>query len=184
METRLLKKIAQGNHRAFHRLYVLYKDKVYHTAIGYLQNIEEAEEITQDVFLTIYNKAETFRGKSKVSTWIYRITINKALNQLEKRKRLPLSGSEIQESHSVDFNHPGIQLENQEKAWFLLTAIDKLPANQKTAFILSYIEGLPRHEVGNIMGVTLKSIEGLLQRAKSQLRKQLISIYPEGKSKK
>lgn len=162
----------------------MYKDKVYNTSIGYLQNIEEAEEITQDVFLTIYSKADTFKGKSKVSTWIYRITVNKAINQLEKRKRQPLSKNEIKEFHRVDFNHPGIQLENKEKAQFLFAEINKLPENQKTAFLLSYVEGLPRQEVADIMETTLKSVESLLQRAKNQLRKQLISIYPEGNVKK
>lgn len=163
---------------------MLYKDKVYNTVIVYLQNTVEAEEITQDVFLTIYEKADTFKGNSKVSTWVYRIAVNKALNQLEKRKRHALSANEVKEHHRVDFIHPGIQLENQEKAQFLFSAINKLSENQKTAFILSYVEGLPRQEVANIMKTTLKAIEGLLQRAKAQLRKHLISIYPEGNIKK
>ncbi|WP_025741779.1 RNA polymerase sigma factor [Aquimarina pacifica] len=184
IETQLLKKVAQGNRKAFRQLYLLYKDKVYNTAIGYLQNIEEAEEITQDVFLTIYEKAETFRAKSKVSTWIYRITVNKALNLLQKRKRQLFSRTEIQEFHSIDFNHPGILLENQEKATLLFSVINKLPDNQKTAFILSYVEGLPRQEVAAIMQTTLKSVESLLQRSKKTLKKKLISMYPEGKLKK
>ena len=157
---------------------------MYNTAIGYLQSIEEAEEITQDVFLTIYQKADTFQGKSKVSTWIYRITVNKALNKLQKRKRSPLSRNEIKEWDSVDFDHPGIQLENKEKARFLFAEINRLSEHQKTAFLLSYVEGLPRQEVADIMETTLKSVESLLQRAKLSLRKQLIAIYPEGNRKK
>ena len=157
---------------------------VYNTAIGYLQNVEEAEEITQDVFLTIYKKADTFQGKSKVSTWIYRITVNKALNLLEKRKGPLLSKNEIEDFHSVDFNHPGIQLENQEKSQLLFAAINQLQKKQKTVFLLSYVEGLPRQEVADIMETTLKSVEGLLQRAKVNLRTQLITIYPEGNPKK
>lgn len=157
---------------------------MYNTAIGYLQNIEEAEEITQDVFLSIYKKADTFQGNSTVSTWIYRITVNKALNQLEKRKKHYLSKNKIKDFHSVDFNHPGIQLENQEKSQFLFAVINKLPENQKTVFLLSYVEGLPRKEVADIMKVTLKTVEGLLQRAKVKLRRELISIYPEGNSRK
>ncbi len=162
----------------------MYKDKVYNTAIGYVQNIEEAEEITQDVFLTIYNKANTFQGKAKVSTWIYRITVNKALNQIKKRKKHTISRNEIKEFYRIDFNHPGIQLENQEKAQYLFAAINKLPENQKTAFLLSYVEGLPRQEVADVMETTLKSVESLLQRAKVKLRNQLTAIYPEGKKKK
>lgn len=59
---------------------------MYNTALGYLKNVEEAEEVTQDVFVTIFSKAKTFKGKSKVSTWIYRIAINKSLNLINKKK--------------------------------------------------------------------------------------------------
>lgn len=162
----------------------MYKEKVYNTALGYLQNVEDAEEITQDVFLTIFDKADTFKGNSKVSTWIYRITVNKSLNQIEKRNRRPQSGKEIQDYHRVDFRHPGVLLENQEKAQYLFSVIDALIETQKTAFILSYVEGLPRQEVADIMETTLKSVESLLQRAKTNLKKKLISIYPEGNRKK
>ena len=161
----------------------MYKNKVYNTAIGYLQNVEDAEEITQDVFLTIFQKADTFKGNSKTSTWIYRITINKSLNQIEKRKTRPHSGTEIQDFHKIEFNHPGGILENQEKMEYLFAAINTLAEKQKTSFILSYVEGLPRQEVADIMKTTLKSIESLLQRAKINLRKILISVYPEGITK-
>lgn len=157
---------------------------MYNTALGYLQNIEEAEEITQDVFVTIFNKANTFKGKAKVSTWIYRITINKSLNLIDKKNRRPKSGKEIEDFHKVDFQHPGILLENKEKAQYLFSVIDTLAETQKTAFILSFVEGLPRQEVADIMETTLKSVESLLQRAKTNLKKKLISIYPEGNRKK
>lgn len=165
-------------------MYLLYKNKVYNTALGYLQSVEDAEEITQDVFLTIFSKAGTFRGDAQVSTWIYRMTINKALNQIEKRKRRPQSDKEIQDFHKVDFQHPGILLENKEKSQYLFSVINTLSETQKTAFILSYIEVLPRKEVADIMETTLKSVESLLQRAKNNLKKKLISIYPEGNKKK
>ncbi|WP_262496955.1 RNA polymerase sigma factor [Formosa algae] len=184
MEQKLLIQIAKGNQKAFQELYLLYKSKVYNTALGYLQNVEEAEEITQDVFLSIFKRATTFKGQSKVSTWIYRITINKALNQIEKRNRRPKSNLEIQDYHQIDFQHPGILLENKEKAQYLFSVINTLIATQKTAFILSYVEGLPQQEVADIMETTVKSVESLLQRAKTNLKKKLISIYPEGNHKK
>lgn len=142
--------------------------------------MEEAEEITQDVFVSIYKKAHTFRGNSKISTWIYRITINKCLNALEKRKRQLNAKNEIQDFHSIEFVHPGILLENQEKAKYLFEVINTLVDSQKTAFILSYVEGLPRQEVAEVMEIELKAVESLLQRAKTNLRKKLIEIYPEG----
>lgn len=152
--------------------------------MGYLHNVEEAEEITQDVFVSIYKKAHTFKGNSKLSTWIYRITINKCLNALDKGKRRPNAESEVHEFHSIDFVHPGIILENQEKSKYLFEVIDTLVDSQKTAFILSYVEGLPRQEVADVMEIGLKAVESLLQRAKANLRKKLIDIYPEGNLKK
>ncbi|MBT8244145.1 RNA polymerase sigma factor [Winogradskyella sp.] len=175
----LIKRVAKGNQEAFGQIYLLYKNKVYNTAISYLQNVEEAEEITQDVFVTIFNKASSFKGKSKLSTWVYRITINKALNQIDKRNRRPKPTKEIEDYHRADFNHPGVILENKEKATYLFSMIDTLKETQKTAFILSYIEGLPRQEVADIMKISLKAMESLLQRAKINLRKKLIAIYPE-----
>jgi RNA polymerase sigma-70 factor (ECF subfamily) len=149
-------------------------------ALSYLQHIGEAEELTQDVFITLFTKADSFRGNAKVSTWIYKITINKALNQIEKRKRRPTSDKQVEDYDRIDFQHPGVMLENQEKAKYLFYAIDKLVDNQKTAFLLSYIEELPRQEVADIMETTLKSVESLLQRAKANLKKHLIERYPEG----
>lgn len=165
-------------------MYELYKDRVFNVAISYLKNEPEAEEITQDVFVTIFQKAYQFQGKSKVSTWIYRITVNKSLNQLQINERLATSRLESKIEKEVDFVHPGVLLENKELSTYLFKAIDTLKEQQKTAFILSYIEDLPRQEVADIMNTTLKSVESLLQRAKSNLRKEIIMMYPEGKEKK
>lgn len=180
-EERLLEQISEGNKAAFEVLYVKFKDKVYNTAISYLQNIEDAEEVTQDVFLSLFVKAQTFKGNSKVSTWIYRITVNKALNKLETRKRHPNTSTLLQDNFRIDFQHPGILLENQEKAAYLFGAIDTLAASQKTAFILTHIEGLPQQEVALVMQNTVKAVESLLQRAKINLKKKLMEHYPEGK---
>lgn len=146
-----------------------------------MKNKELAEEVTQDVFLAIFQKADTFKGTSKVSTWIYRIVVNKSLNYLDKQSRRPTSDEAIDVHHQLDFNHPGVQLKNQEASRYLFAAMDTLPANQKTAFILSYVEGLPQNQVADIMQKSLKSVESLLQRAKGNLRLKLNSYHSEGK---
>lgn len=179
-EHQLIEQIAEGNKNAFQDLYFLYKDKVYNTSIGYLQNAEDAEEVTQDVFLSIYKKAYAFKGNAKVSTWIYRITVNKALSKIDKNKRKPYSNTEVKDHHRVDFKHPGVALEQQEKAAHLFMAINTLIDSQKTAFILTYVEGLPQKQVANIMENSVKAVESLLQRAKTNLKNKLINVYPEG----
>lgn len=130
MEVRLLHDIAQGDKKAFKAFYDLYKTRIYNTALSYLHNTEQAEEITQDVFVTLYQKANEFKGNSKVSTWIYRITINKALNLIDKQNRRPKISTTVEDYHSINFIHPGIQLENQEKSTYLFAAIHTLNSAQ------------------------------------------------------
>lgn len=159
-------------------MYHLYADKVLNTALSYTKNIEDAEEVTQDVFLKIYQGVSRFNHDAAVSTWIYRITINTSLNYLKKKNRFKQFKNFLSQKQAVDFIHPGVVLENKEKAKILFEVIDCLSSNQKTAFILSYIEDLPRKEVAEIMGVSLKAVESLLQRAKQKMRGELQKIYP------
>lgn len=179
-DNKTIEAIANGNKKAFSSLYQSYSKKVFNTAISYTKNNEAAEDITQEVFIKIYRSASKFKGESSASTWIYRITVNTCLNYLRKQKTTE-SESEIKANEIAEFNHPGVLLENKENATILYRAIDCLIENQKTAFILSYIEELPRQEVADIMNTSLKSIESLLQRAKKNMRNELEKIYPERK---
>lgn len=180
----ILKEVAKGDAIAFRQLYETFSDKVYNTSLGYLQSVQDAEEVTQDVFTTIYNKADQFKGNSSVGTWIYRITINTSLNLIKKRKRFSFSELTSQESEIPNFEHPGILMEKKESAKILFEAINTLPANQKTAFVLSFVEGLPRQEVADVMEVSLKATESLLQRAKVTLREKLRNMYPHRRKNK
>lgn len=171
-DQKLINLIALGDANAFKDLYNQYADKVYNTALSYAKNVPDAEEITQDVFVKIHNNASKFKGKSSLSTWIYRIAINTSLDAIKKKKN-HFSLSTENTLEPVDFDHPGIALENQDDAKILFSVIDTLPDTQKTAFILSFVEELPRQEVADIMNTSLKSVESLLQRAKSTLRKKL-----------
>lgn len=130
--------------------------------------------------MKIFQKAGTFQGNSKVGTWIYRIAVNASLNQLSKRKSQFFNVNEEVANNVSDFVHPGILLENKEKSKILFQFINELPGAQKTAFVLSLVEGLPQKEVAEIMETSVKSVEGLLQRGKESLRKKIISDFPEG----
>ena len=189
----LISLLANGDEKAFATLYDLYKDKVFNTVLSYVQNREEAEEVTQDVFIEVYRSCTNFKGESSENTWIYRIAINKSLDHLRHRgrkKRFAFIRS-IFNAESGDlqfdvphFEHPGIILENKDKAAILFRVIDALPENQKTAYILSFIEDLPGKEVAEVMKLTPKAVESLLQRAKANLRKELEKYYPERRKTK
>lgn len=183
-EFQLLHRIAKKDSIAFRQLYEKYSAKVYNTALSYAQSVEDAEEITQDVFVKIHRSASKFKGKSSVNTWIYRIAVNTSLDYLKRKKRLSIVKLNNITVDKPDFEHPGVVLEKKEKAKALFKVIDTLPETQKTAFILSFIEELPRKEVANIMQTSLKATESLLQRAKSNLRKKLEKEYPNRKRKK
>jgi len=180
----ILKSVANKNQFAFQTFYDLFCDKVYNTALSYTKNKQQAEEIVQDVFTKIYQNADKFKGNSAVSTWVYRITINTSLNYIRKEKRFSFFALGKTQIDQSDFEHPGVLLENKENAKALFQVIDSLAENQKTAFILSYIEDLPRKEVADIMQLSLKAVESLLQRAKKNLRLKLNNLYPNRRKSK
>lgn len=176
-EIDIIKAIAEGSTSALAELYEMYVDKIHNTALSYCKNFEDAEDITQDVFLKIYSNASKFKGRSSLNTWIYRIAVNTSINHLAKIKKKPFENLS-DHSDEIEFNHPGVVLEQKENAKILFKVMDGLPERQKTAFILSYIEYLPRQEVAEIMEISLKAVESLLQRAKSNMRSGLEKIYP------
>ncbi len=187
-EKNWLKSIANGSEEALKLLFTSYGDRVYNTILSYTKNAEDAEEILQDVFVTIHNTASKFQFNSSVSTWVYRITINKSLDFLRKKNSLKRKGffTSLYKRDSgeisfepEDFEHPGVKLENKEDTKLIFQAIDALSENQKTAFILTQIEGLSQKEVAEIMSLTRKSVESLVQRAKANLKMELIKHYPE-----
>lgn len=160
-------------------LYDQYARMVYNLALQYVQKQEDAEEITQDVFLSVHENQEKFEGKSSVSTWIYRITINKSLDFIRSKKRKKRFGFLINwmdvsvKEEPSNFSHPGVELENKEGLERLFKFINELPENQKTALILSKIEHKSQVEISEIMQVSPKAIESLIQRAKVNLQKKI-----------
>lgn len=183
-ESEIIQAIANGNKQVFSMLYKRFSDKVYNTALSYTKNIRDAEEITQDVFVKIYKNANKFKGNSSLNTWIYRITVNTSLNYLKKKKKFTLFKNTLTTPQPIDFEHPEAVLENKENVAALYKAMDCLPNTQKTAFILSYIEDLPRQEVADIMETSLKAVESLLQRAKKNMRSALRKLYPNRRKSK
>lgn len=163
-------------------IYNQYSKMVYNLALQYVQNKEDAEEITQDVFVVIHQSLDGFKGQSKFSTWIYRITINKSLDFIKAKKRkrrfglltsLFFESGEEAHRETHHFNHPGIQLEQKEQVQRIFKCINELPPNQKTALLLSKLEQMSHKEIAEIMELSPKAVESLVQRAKSNLEKKL-----------
>jgi RNA polymerase sigma factor (sigma-70 family) len=167
---------------SFEDIYQKNSRLVFNLALQYVQNYEDAQEITQDVFVAVHHSLASFNGKSSLTTWIYRITINKSLDFIKSRKRQKRFGflsslffeSSNEIKHDVPFfDHPGVQLEQKEALAKIFRHINELPNNQTTALILSKIEGKSQAEIAEIMNLSTKAVESLIQRAKSNLLKKL-----------
>ena len=179
-DEQLIADIAAQDAAALRTLYDRHVARVYSTALSYLQIEADAEEVTQDVFARAWRGAANFRADSQVTTWLYRITVNTSLSALDKRKRRRrFSGFFSPADEPPDFHHPEAKLEERESNRALYAAIYRLPDRQKTAFVLSYVEELPRQQVAEVMQLTLKAVEGLLMRAKKTLRTTLQSAYTD-----
>jgi RNA polymerase sigma-70 factor (ECF subfamily) len=161
------------------------KNKVFNTAFGFMKNREDAEDISQEVFISVWNNLEKFREESEVSTWLYRITVNKCLDLIKKRERqnkwgklVSFFGTKNDESkHLAHHYHPGIVTEEKEMAKNLYACIDKLPEKQKIVIVLTKMEKLNYKEVALILETTEKAVESLVARAKENLRKHLNKLY-------
>ena len=181
----LIEKLKQKDESAFKTIVETWQTMVYNTALGIVQNAEDAEDVAQEVFVQVYESIQAFKGESKFSTWLYRIAITKSMDHIRKKKRKKrfafiqsLFGFDNEILHDPpDFHHPGITLDNKERSVVLFKAIDKLPENQKIAFTLHKVEGLSYQEVSEIMNTTVSSIESLMHRAKNNLKKNLEQFY-------
>jgi RNA polymerase sigma-70 factor (ECF subfamily) len=161
----------------FSDLVQTHKDMVYNTCLGILHHLEDAEDAAQEVFIEIHQHLHRFKGEAKIETWMYRIAVNKSLEVLRKRKALKREGKTLSvdkmKYEMTSFEHPGVSLENKERAKILMAMIYELPEDQITAFTLHKIEGLKHIEIAEIMNKTVSSVESLIHRAKVGLRKKL-----------
>jgi RNA polymerase sigma-70 factor (ECF subfamily) len=177
----LIQRIAQGDEDAFERLAERYHRSILNTIYRYINDPQDAEDLAQEVFVKIWRGARGFRGKSKVSTWIYRIAVNHCLNFRSRRKVRAQSLEEIEERGglpaALKVEEDG---ERARRAEIVQDAVRELPDRQRMALILSKFEGRSYREISEIMGVSLSSVESLIFRAKDSLGKRLLPLRERG----
>lgn len=185
-DEKLIESLRQGSQLAFSQLIDSYQNRVFSTCLNFVYNTQDAEDLAQEVFLEVYRSIGKFKGDAKLSTWIYRISVSKSLEHIRKFKRKKRSGTllslaGLQEAgwdvKANEIDHPGVQLENKERAATLFRAIASLPESQRTAFTLNKVEGRSYQEVAELMEVSLSSVEALIFRARKNLKKRLENHY-------
>lgn len=148
-----------------------------------LNDREQAEEVAQDVFLLIYKKAGKFKGKSRLSTWIYRVAVNSAISARRHDRRFKKRGS-IRQKVLTDLasleapraDSPDSRLEAKEIRAAVRKALDSLPEKQRAVIILHKMQGLSSREIARIFRISLSSAEARIHRAKKNLRKELTRL--------
>lgn len=186
-ETEIIQKLQQGNEQAFKQLVENYQKLVVNTCFGMVHNIEDAEDIAQEVFIEVFRSIQNFRADSKITTWLYRIAVNRSLNFIRDNKRKKWIHSiedlvkgisrQVGEIQNINNETPVSELENSQRAKILHAAIDSLPENQKAAFTLNKYEDLSYKEISEVMNVSVSSVESLIHRAKIKLQEKLYLCY-------
>jgi len=186
----LIQKVLQNNdHGAFALLVDKYQKMVVNTCRGFVNGYADAEDLAQEVFIELFESLSNFRNESKLSTWIYRIAVNKSLNFIRKKKRetiltsiTSMFGASEKESLRIDTSADSSSeadhdINTKELHRTLKQAINSLPKNQKIAFILNKYQDLSYKEVADVMDISLSSVESLIFRAKANLQKLLSDFY-------
>jgi RNA polymerase sigma-70 factor, ECF subfamily len=181
----LLQRLQTGDAAAFETFFSHYGPKIARQALHLFGNDAEAEEVMQEVFLTFYEKAHTFRGDAALLTWLYRLTANAALTRLWCRKRRPeVSIDDYLPRFGDDGHHtarPVVDWSNDlehryataELRRLLHEAIEALPPLDQAKVVLSDLEELPNKDIGNILGLSVPAVKARLQRARLFLRGKL-----------
>lgn len=184
----LIEQFVAGCALSYEELITRYETKVHNLAMRLTRNSEDAEEVLQDVFVTVYRKIEGFEGKAKFSSWLYRITVNAAFMKLRKRKQdqsvslddmLPhLQNKAIAQRNNFGA-HSDARALNNEIRIALEGAITKLPDDYRAVFVLRDIDGLSNKEVGEILSLSIPAVKSRLHRSRLMLRKRLRRFYAD-----
>ncbi len=177
-ETQLISCIAQQDRNALSQLYDRYGRLIYAVAFKMLGSVEEAEEVVLDVFAQVWRSAASYNShKSKVDTWLLMMARSRVLDRLRKKQRFKKvvnASMEVAEvGTSSTINLPEENLLIQEKREQVLTALGKIPAEQRQVIELAYYQGLTQTEIATKTGVSLGTVKTRIRLGLSKLRKLL-----------
>jgi len=171
---------------AFEKLMEKYQDRVWRLARGITRSDSDAEDVLQDVFLTVFRKLKSFEGRSSFSSWLYRIAANASYMKIRSRKGTqayapediaPLVDKDEADAKSEWANDPEEVLGSKEAVGVITEAIDMLPREYRAVLVLRDIEGFDNKEVADMLGLTVPAIKSRLHRGRIFLRKKLNDFF-------
>jgi RNA polymerase sigma-70 factor (ECF subfamily) len=190
-ELELVGRLQAGDAGALETLMEQYAAKVYRLAYGITRNTGDAEEVAQDVFLSIFRKVDSFEGRAALGSWIYRVTTNTALNKRRgKRQGVETSLEEFLPTYRADGHREGdreflladwsrtpeTEALSHERRAIVSRALDALPERYRAVLVLRDVEGLSNEHTAEALGESLASVKSRLHRARMALREQLTRV--------
>ena len=184
-ERRLVRKLRDRDEKAFREIVELHGDRVFNLTYRMLGNREEAEDVAQEVFITVFKSIDSFRGDSRFSTWLYRITANHCKNRIkylarrhdrdrdeydEGRERASAAGAYA----AASIPRPDKHLEGVELERLMQESIATLDEDHRLLIVLRDIEELSYEEICQITGVREGTVKSRLHRARMALRKKML----------
>lgn len=184
----VLERLRAGDASALEALMAQYGARVYRVAYGITRNDADAEEIVQDVFLTVFKKSESFEGRSALGSWLYRVAMNAALNKRRGKRFALETPLETLLPEFLDNGHragdpaylvadwsslPDEVLLNGEARAALTRALEALPEHYRAVLVLRDVEGLTTEEVAEVVAESVPSVKSRLHRARMAMREHL-----------
>jgi RNA polymerase sigma-70 factor (ECF subfamily) len=173
----LVKRAQEGDAEAFAALFHAHKGRVYSICLRMTNNTAQAEDLTQDAFLQVFRKLDTFKGNSALSTWLYRIAVNTVLMHFRKKalKQISLDEPSSQDVKQVrrEYGSRDGRLTGSVDRIALIRAIKDLPAGYRTIFLLHEVEGYEHQEIAKILDCSVGNSKSQLHKAKLRIREFL-----------
>ena len=174
-DAEVLARAQAGDHHAFAQLYSLHKRRIYSLCLRMVNNVAEAEDLTQEAFLQLHRKISTFRGDSAFSTWLHRLAVNVVLMHLRKKGLSLTSLDEAMEpTHDEGpgrgFGAPDLSLTGSIDRLALERAVADLPAGYRLIFVLHDIEGYEHNEIATMLDCSIGNSKSQLHKARLKLR--------------
>jgi RNA polymerase sigma-70 factor, ECF subfamily len=181
----LIKSASQGDIDAFEKIYRSSSGYVFAIAYRVTGRMEDAEEVTQDVFVKVYRKLGSFQFRSAFSTWIYRIAMNTAINLYRKRskergKNVPFDDAIKVDDHAAKTAGPAVEIEKKDNERLVKSMLESLPPEQRSCVIMKDLEGLKYEEIAKILDINLNTVKSRLSRA----REKLVSLFGKGEEER
>ena len=180
-ENRLIQRVQEGDYAAFRQIMEKHQEKIYYLAYDMTGNQQDAEDLSQEVFIKAYHSLKKFRGEAKLSSWLYRIAVNTCIDKIRKKKEVPVLITDEQEDNDwyptqylvdnsadpEDIAESGIMQQN------IHVALQKLSPREKSVFVLRHYNELQLKEISDILNLSIGTVKSLIFRAVKKLQNEL-----------